>query len=42
MAAVTTPVAAPVPAPAVLDLGLYPELRRYGATDVSVCFSCGT
>jgi nitrate reductase gamma subunit/ferredoxin len=25
-----------------VDLGLYPELRRYGATDVSACFSCGT
>ncbi|MEW6223255.1 MAG: 4Fe-4S dicluster domain-containing protein [Chloroflexota bacterium] len=42
MAAITTPVAVPVPAPAILDPGLYPELRRYGATDVSACFSCGT
>jgi heterodisulfide reductase subunit C len=25
-----------------LDLGLYPELQRYGATDISACFSCGT
>jgi heterodisulfide reductase subunit C len=25
-----------------LDLGLYPELQRYGAEDVSACFSCGT
>jgi heterodisulfide reductase subunit C len=25
-----------------LDLGLYPELQRYGAADVSACFSCGT
>jgi len=25
-----------------LDLGLYPELQRYGATDMSACFSCGT
>jgi nitrate reductase gamma subunit/ferredoxin len=25
-----------------VDLGLYPELQRYGATDVSACFSCGT
>ncbi len=25
-----------------LDLGLYPEIRRYGAGDVSACFSCGT
>ncbi len=25
-----------------VDLGLYPELQRFGATDVSACFSCGT
>jgi ferredoxin/nitrate reductase gamma subunit len=25
-----------------LDLGLYPELQRFGATDISACFSCGT
>lgn len=25
-----------------LDLGLYPEIQRYGAGDVSACFSCGT
>jgi ferredoxin len=25
-----------------IDLGLYPELQRYGATDISACFSCGT
>ena len=25
-----------------LDLGLYPEIRRYGGGDVSACFSCGT
>jgi ferredoxin len=25
-----------------LDLGLYPEIQRYGATDISACFSCGT
>jgi ferredoxin len=30
--------AAPVP----VDLGLYPDIRRFGATDVSACFSCGT
>jgi ferredoxin len=23
------------------DVGLYPELQRYGATDMSACFSCG-
>jgi ferredoxin len=40
MAAATTPIAAQ--APATLDLGLYPELQRYGAKDVSACFSCGT
>ena len=27
---------------ALADLGLYPELQRYGATDMSACFSCGT
>jgi ferredoxin len=32
MSALTTP----------LDLGLYPELQRYGAKDISACFSCGT
>jgi len=32
MAAATTP----------LDLGLYPDLQRFGATDISACFSCGT
>jgi ferredoxin len=26
---------------ALADLGLYPELQRYGATDMSACFSCG-
>jgi ferredoxin len=25
-----------------VDLGLYPELQRFGATDISACFSCGT
>ena len=24
------------------DIGLYPELQQYGATDMSACFSCGT
>ena len=32
MAAASTP----------LDLGLYPDLQRFGATDISACFSCGT
>ncbi len=26
---------------ALADMGLYPELQRYGATDMSACFSCG-
>ena len=25
-----------------IDLGLYPDLQRFGATDISACFSCGT
>lgn len=25
-----------------LDLGLYAELQRFGAADISACFSCGT
>jgi ferredoxin len=25
-----------------LDLGLYPDIQRYGGTDISACFSCGT
>jgi len=25
-----------------VDLGLYPELQRYGARDIRACFSCGT
>ncbi len=25
-----------------IDLGLYPELQRFGATDISACFRCGT
>jgi len=29
-------------APTTLDLGLYPDIQRYGATDISACFSCGT
>jgi len=26
---------------ALADLGLYPEIRKFGATDMSACFSCG-
>jgi ferredoxin len=40
MAVVTAP--ADVPAATPIDLGLYPDIRRFGATDVSACFSCGT
>jgi ferredoxin len=28
--------------PTSVDLGLYPDLQRYGAADISACFSCGT
>lgn len=38
MTATTVPAATPVR----VDLGLYPEIQRYGATDISACFSCGT
>ena len=38
MTATTVPATAPVR----LDLGLYPEIQRFGATDISACFSCGT
>ncbi len=40
MAVVPAPIDLPAPTP--LDLGLYPDIQRYGATDVSACFSCGT
>jgi quinone-modifying oxidoreductase, subunit QmoC len=36
-----TATATPVPATKV-DLGLYPDIQRFGAADVSACFSCGT
>ena len=26
----------------IADMKLYPEIQRYGAADVSACFSCGT
>jgi heterodisulfide reductase subunit C len=38
MGATTVPAVAPVR----LDLGLYPEIQRFGAADISACFSCGT
>ena len=25
-----------------VDLGLYPDIQRYGSADISACFSCGT
>jgi quinone-modifying oxidoreductase, subunit QmoC len=40
MTATTVPAAAP--AATRVDLGLYPDLQRFGATDISACFSCGT
>ena len=38
MTATTAPAAVPVR----VDLGLYPEIQKFGATDISACFSCGT
>ncbi len=38
MTATTVPASTPVR----VDLGLYPEIQRFGATDISACFSCGT
>ncbi len=38
MTATTIPAATPI----AVDLGLYPEIQRFGATDISACFSCGT
>ncbi len=38
MTATTLPATAPV----AVDLGLYPEIQKFGATDISACFSCGT
>jgi ferredoxin len=38
MTATTIPAATPVR----LDLGLYPEIQKFGAADISACFSCGT
>ncbi|TAK02828.1 MAG: 4Fe-4S dicluster domain-containing protein [Chloroflexota bacterium] len=29
-------------APTTVDLGLYSDIQRFGATDISACFSCGT
>ena len=41
MTATTVP-AAGAATPVRVDLGLYPEIQRFGATDISACFSCGT
>jgi len=40
MTASTTTV--PAATPIRLDLGLYPEIQKFGAADISACFSCGT
>lgn len=44
MTATTVPAGTTPAAPTAvrLDLGLYPEIQKYGATDISACFSCGT
>ncbi len=42
MTATTIPAAPAVPAPVRVDLGLYPEIQKFGAADISACFSCGT
>ena len=38
MTATTVPATAPIR----VDLGLYPEIQKFGAADISACFSCGT
>jgi ferredoxin len=42
MTTTTIPAGAPATTALPVDLGLYPEILKYGATDVSACFSCGT
>ena len=44
MTATTVPAGTTPAAPTAvrLDLGLYPDIQRFGATDISACFSCGT
>jgi ferredoxin len=44
MTATTVPAPAAPTAPTAVrvDLGLYPDIQRFGATDISACFSCGT
>jgi heterodisulfide reductase subunit C len=42
MTVTAAPAAPAAPTAVRVDLGLYPEIRRYGAADISACFSCGT
>jgi ferredoxin len=42
MTATTVPAATPATTATPVDMGLYPEILKYGAADVSACFSCGT
>jgi ferredoxin len=42
MTATTAAPALVAPTAVPVDLGLYPDIRRFGAGDVSACFSCGT
>ena len=44
MTATTAPAGTTAAAPTAvrLDLGLYPDIQRFGAADISACFSCGT
>ncbi len=42
MTATTAPAGAPATTATPVDMGLYPEILKYGAADVSACFSCGT
>jgi len=42
MTATSLPATPAVPASVRVDLGLYPEIQRFGAADISACFSCGT
>ena len=37
MAATTAPAS-----PVHVDVDLYPDIQRFGAADISACFSCGT
>jgi ferredoxin len=37
-----TATAIPASTATPVDLGLYPDIQRFGATDIRACFSCGT